>query len=327
MGGTQIGAGGASGVAGSDGVVDTCTSYNYINNNCHTSVNQVVINDPTEAIMRCTGGNSDQAGHTINWKITSGSQNGNFTVIQFSYENPGGGYESCQAIISPYIPESEWLTQQAATILANSTAQMTNCISQMCNGQQNNGPITFLPPGQLTEIPGYGACIRQTLGTNTQLTTTWSGNYTNQQITTMGNSCRACCTDRADRIDRWLTKDNKSTAEATNYLSQCITLCNGFFQPSKTGGEGGSGGSGGIGVGTSGTGGSGGPSMTGWGATGGSAGSNGSGSPVNQACPPGQTTDLTNNCSCTNNSQCASGYCDLSGTSGWYCEFPPNTGQ
>jgi hypothetical protein len=181
--------------------------YNIWVDNCHTAANAFCLADPTQCdrrgILAC-GGNpqGSPAHHTANWEVTPDG----WTCIY----NWG---ESCCWMANAIPPD------------INDGGDGQDCAQWAC-GAQYGGGTQVLPPGQLVEIPGYAACVRETAGLALNALSVTGADFSASNR----NGCLDCCDRRADM---WLPGDSQpgSTGyqQKLDFLRNCKQLCNGFF--------------------------------------------------------------------------------------------------
>jgi len=174
--------------------------------NCHTAANAFCLADPAltnqRGILAC-GGNpqNSPAHHTANWEVTPDG----WTCIY----NWG---QSCCWVADAIPPDISFGDGQA-------------CAQWACGDQYGNG-TQVLQPGQLVEIPGYAACVRETAGLSLNALSVMGADFSSSNR----NSCLDCCDRRADM---WLPGDSQPGSvgyqQKLDFLRTCKQLCNGFF--------------------------------------------------------------------------------------------------
>jgi len=180
--------------------------YNIWVDNCHTAANAFCLANPglvnQRGILAC-GGNpqGSPAHHTANWEVTPDG----WTCIY----NWG---ESCCWEANAIPPDI-------------SAGDGQDCAQWAC-GAQYGGGTQVLAPGQLVEIPGYAACVRETAGLALNALSVTGADFSASNR----NACLDCCDRRADM---WLPGDSQpgSTGyqQKLDFLRNCKQLCNGFF--------------------------------------------------------------------------------------------------
>ena len=185
--------------------------YNIYVWNCHSATNLCTLTAPQGeqrgALVCGTGAVNTPAVHSASWGVF----------------NWGGNAWSC---IYNWGNACCWQAGVTPPNVAGGDGQ--RCARWACGDQYNAAQTTTLPAGQMVEIPGYSACVREVttgrvnkLGVNSDEVSTAMANAPANQA-----SCLACC-DR--RGNMWNGSGYDRQNLRLDFMNNCRTLCNGFF--------------------------------------------------------------------------------------------------
>lgn len=174
--------------------------YDIYADNCHTAANAFCLarpGDTRRGILACSREATTHHGHhTANWEV----RDNGYTCLY------NWGSECC------------WKASQVPPSLdgglARACAQWA-CGDQFCDGTR------CLSPGELVEIPGYSACVRETAGVPLNQLSITAARFDPADR----DRCFGCCDRRADTWDpaRW------GETNQAEFLTHCNALCHGFF--------------------------------------------------------------------------------------------------
>jgi hypothetical protein len=184
--------------------------YNIYIWNCHSNTNLCTLSAPaseTRGALVChSGAINTPAHHSASWATF----------------NLNGVDWSC---IYNYGRSCCW--QAAGDPPDISSGDGRTCAQWACGTQYNAGQTQTLPAGQLVEVPGYSACVREIvtapndIGVSAEEVSTALDDAMANQV-----ACRNCC-DRRGSL--WDHTGFDVPAMVQDFMTHCYTMCDGFF--------------------------------------------------------------------------------------------------
>jgi hypothetical protein len=175
--------------------------------------NGVIGGEGKVGIVRCGGISGVDAGnHTFNYKVDPITEE----AALVTFYNYGA---TCAMIVT---------TNNGAPNFDRSDPNLLQCLRQFCPAvEMEAGAWSFLPVGQLDDVPGYASCVRLAihghsgnLNANVDFTSP-----VRQELRRI--SCNSCCDNRVGNLTAW----GYPAAQTSEYSNLCKANCNGIFGP------------------------------------------------------------------------------------------------